>query len=375
MKKGWFVLFVSAFLILSGIRISAEEYAYRTADFGIGELSDCLPDELSELLPEGIWEDEGTELSEDFSIGYFGGVFSGLLQKALAPTLRLTAGLLGFLLLSSLIAALRRSLKQDEKGIFSFLTVLCLTLFLYQTVSALFTTVKSFLDELSLLVNSLLPILGAVSVAGGDLAAAGAGETSILVALTVIETVSSRWLLPILQLSFGLAIASGIGSDFELDALSRMVRNALSWIFGLLAAAISAIMTFQTAIAARSDSLSMRAVRFAVSGAIPAVGNLAGEAVATVAGSLSLVKSTVGWLGVILILLLTLPTLLSVLFTRLSVVIAIGAADLLGLPREKKFLEEMRGILGFLLTVCVISSLMFLYALTVFAKSVSAFAG
>ena len=134
-------------------------------------------------------------------------------------------------------------------------------------------------------------------------------------------------------------------------------------------------MSFQTTIAARADSLSMRAVRFAASNAIPVAGGIAADAVRTVAGSLSLVKSTVGWAGVVIIALMTLPVMIQVLLTRIGVLLAGTSASVLGLEREKSLLDEVSGLLGSLIAVCLVASLMFVYALAVFAKGAVALAG
>ncbi|MBR4037370.1 MAG: hypothetical protein IKJ02_02300, partial [Tidjanibacter sp.] len=105
-------------------------------------------------------------------------------------------------------------------------------------------------------------------------------------------------------------------------------------------------MTFQTSITSRADSLSMRALRFAASKSVPVVGSLASDAVSAVAESLALVKGTVGWGGVIIIAVLTLPVVLNVLLTRMGVVVSAVAADVLGLEREKRILEEIAGLFG-----------------------------
>ena len=73
-----------------------------------------------------------------------------------------------------------------------------------------------------------------------------------------------------------------------------------------------------------------------------------------------------------LIALLTLPVLVQVLLARMGVVIAGTAAEVLGLSREKELLGETAGLLGFLAAVCVIAALMFVYALTLFAKTAAA---
>ena len=113
----------------------------------------------------------------------------------------------------------------------------------------------------------------------------------------------------------------------------------------------------------------MRAVKFAASGSVPVVGSIAGDAVGAVAGSIGLIKGTAGWVGVIIVIIMTVPVTAEIIITRLCMNIACTAADIVGLERERDILSGMCGLLGFLAAGSFISSLMFVYALALFAGS------
>ncbi|MBE6613132.1 MAG: hypothetical protein E7632_11635 [Ruminococcaceae bacterium] len=346
---------------------------YSAADFDADSVTGALPDELRDALPEDIFSPEG--FSEKFSYEYFASLIGKAARTALSPALTMTARTMGLVLISAAIGALRGMVKSDSlASLFEFVSGLCLMLTVYQGASELFSAVSVYLTQLSGIVTAMAPVMLAIGTAGGNLSSAAVSHSGLMLGLALVETLAAKALYPVLQLCFGLAAVSGMGSGLRLEGIAKLVRDLFSWILGLAAAIISAIMSFQTAITAKADSLSMRAVRFAASKAIPVAGGIASDAMGAVAGSLSLVRSTVGVVGVILIAALTLPVILRVLLIRLGVVISGTAAEILGLERERRLLSEMAGLLGFLGAVCIIAALMFVYALTVFAKTAAALA-
>ncbi len=344
------------------------EDIYTADDFDVSRIIDSLPEDVRARLPDGVFESD--RFVERFSLEYFVNLIGDAVASALSPALKTLCKTLGLVIVASALCALRGTVRSKGLGVpFEFISGLCIMLTLYTNAVSLVDTVEVYLAQLSNVVNAMVPVTIAVGTAGGSVSASAVSGGAMLIGLSAVETLAKEGLYPILQLCFGLSVASGLGSVPGLGGISKTVRGAFTWVLGLTTALISAVMTFQTSIAARADSLSMRALRFAASKSVPVVGSLASDAVSAVAESLALVKATVGWGGVIIIAVLTLPVVTNVLFTRMSVVVSGVAADVLGLEREKRILEEIAGLLGSLAAICVIAALMFVYALAVFAKS------
>ena len=355
---------------ISGEQAADDAEQYTPDDFDAGSIFDALPDELREYLPQ-VADSFDPELTRDsYSFGFFAGVITKLISAAISPAARTFAILLGLIIIASAISSLKGIFKSDGiASLFDFMSGLCIMLAMFSVTTGLFDRVVEYLTRLSVLVNAMLPVMTAMNVAGGNLGSAAVSANAMMLSLSFIQLLATSVMFPVLRLCYGMAIASGISGGLKLDGITKLIRGLLSWVLAIIGTLIGCVMSFQNSIAARADSLSMRAVKFAASGAIPVVGQIAGDAVRTVAGSLSLVRATVGWTGVILILLLTLPVIIEVLLTRLGVILAETAANIIGCDRERGLLSEISGLLGFLAAICVISGLMFIYALTLFATS------
>ena len=360
---------------ISGEQSSPDEIEqYTPEDFDADSIFDALPHELREYLPEGTESFDPELTRESFTFGFFASVILKLISAAVNPAAKTFATLLGLTIIASVTGSLKGIFKSDGiSSLFDFMSGLCIMLAMFSVTTGLFDSVSEYLTRLSVLVNAMLPVMTAMNVAGGNLGSAAVSANAMMLSLSFIQLLATSVMFPVLRICYGMSIASGLGG-VKLDGITKLIRGLLSWVLGIIAALIGCVMSFQNSIAARADSLAMRAVKFAASGAIPVVGSIAGDAVRTVAGSLTLVRTTVGWTGVILILLLTLPVIIEVLLTRLGVVLAETAANIIGCERERGLLNEISGLLGFLAAVSVISGLMFIYALTLFATSSAALA-
>lgn len=361
---------------ISGEQSSPDEIEqYTPEDFDADSIFDALPHELREYLPEGAESFDPELTRESFTFGFFANLILKLISAAINPAAKTFATLLGLTIIASVTGSLKGIFKSDGiSSLFDFMSGLCIMLAMFSVTTGLFDSVSEYLTRLSVLVNAMLPVMTAMNVAGGNLGSAAVSANAMMLSLSFIQLLATSVMFPVLRICYGMSIASGLGS-LKLDGITKLIRGLLSWVLGIIATLIGCVMSFQNSIAARADSLAMRAVKFAASGAIPVVGSIAGDAVRTVAGSLTLVRTTVGWTGVILILLLTLPVIIEILLTRLGVVLAETAANIIGCERERGLLNEISGLLGFLAAVSVISGLMFIYALTLFATSSAALAG
>ncbi len=374
MKKAVLLAVILMLLIIpvSASDSEAELHLYTAEEFGAESVLDELPNEVRAELPtEDIYSEDA--ITESFGAVFFLRFILKAVSAALSPALKTLSALLGILFAASVFARLREMFTSGGvSGVFDIASGLCLMLTVYGSVISLAESVKEYLTRLTSLVGAFVPVTAAISITGGNIGTAAVSTNGMMLGISVVQVISTQILFPIIQLCMGLCAASGMGAGLKLGEISKTVRGAAAFIFSVIGAVISAVMTFQTSIASRADSLSMRTVKFAVSHSVPVVGSVAGDAVGAVAESLSLVKSCVGFGGVILLLLMTVPIVVRILLVRLGFVVSYTVADILGLEREKSIIAEMSGLLGFMAAVCVIAAIMFTYAAALFATTAAA---
>jgi hypothetical protein len=87
------------------------------------------------------------------------------------------------------------------------------------------------------------------------------------------------------------------------------------------------------------------------------------------------IRASVGAIGIVIIILMLFPTLITLILTKLAFGMLSGAAEILGCEREKRIISELASINGFLLALAAICSVCMIFIITLFVKCSSAAGG
>ena len=118
----------------------------------------------------------------------------------------------------------------------------------------------------------------------------------------------------------------------------------------------------------------MRSMKFAAGNVIPIVGGSVGELFRSVSASVGYMRSAVGICGVLLLLLLMLPTLVELILARATWQICSFFAEILGCDGEKRLLDEFASINGYLIAAVAICSSVLFLTFTIFTHCATALA-
>ena len=108
-------------------------------------------------------------------------------------------------------------------------------------------------------------------------------------------------------------------------------------------------------VSAGSDTLAGRAAKFVVSSFVPVVGSALSEAMRTVTGCVELLRGGVGAFGLLAILILFLPSLLSVLLWMLALHACSAFAQLFAISELQSLFDACVQVLETLLAVLLCS--------------------
>ncbi|MBE6657379.1 MAG: hypothetical protein E7604_02945 [Ruminococcaceae bacterium] len=325
-------------------------------------------DRLYAALPEGLLSGEGipdtdtvlkTVSGESVLARLWESFFDGS-----SGVISLAGQLCGVLVLCAVWEKYRSAVLGDRQDMVSHCMTLILALIGFGALAELFTDAAGFFSQIHLSVTSALTTLTALSAMRGAVQSAAAASMGMALFLAVTETVCSGILFPFLRVTSGLSLASSVGGGEALARISELLRRQFLWLIGAMMMLLCAVLSYQSILARASDSVTMRAVKFSLSGAVPIIGGAVGEAASAVAAGFSLVQKTVGVLGIAAVLWQILPTLCSVYFTRLTFFAAASLAGFLGMKREEGVLAECMSLAGFLLAVCAAAAVLYILVIT-----------
>ncbi|NLW74254.1 MAG: hypothetical protein GX057_05080 [Clostridiales bacterium] len=377
MKMRFAAALVLAVILLAAFTsvLSAVDYE----DFGeeYQEMLDGIPEDIRELLPDGIFSENPEEIygavSEISGFPYILRTVASLAGVRLGSALRLFALLLGLLVLSALLRSVRELVKSPALSQAVSLCSISATLAAAVSVQyEMLSAVSRFLDQLNLLVNSMIPIMGALYAMGGNVSAAVTNNSAMMVFLAVTENICNRTVIPVTAFCLALSLVSVFAPAIDMRGLATTIKKIFTFIIAFVMTLLGTVLAMQSTLTAAGDSVAARAAKFMAGNFIPVVGGSVGDSLKTVAGSIEYIRACVGVGGIIIIVLLLLPTILSIVATRLAFMAAGTVSKLLGCSEESNLLGELTQIYGYLLAVVSSCSVLFIFALTLLARTSAA---
>ncbi len=367
------VLFAFLLLLPAGAEeaTGAAESVEESGFGAIREFRESLPPEVTALLPDGFFgEDPETVASAVQNAADVPKILACIrdfLGVSLRQALPLLAAVSGILVLSAVLRAVGATSGAGTGRAFSFCSVTVLTLLLLRQSLSGVSRLRAWFEMLCTLAGSMLPMMGTLYALGGNVGAAAANHTVMSVFLSVAQMLCTRAVLPVAGICLLLAVCDALTGRAALKPLGNLIKRTFTLGISFLMLLLSFLLGLQTTLAAGSDTLALRTVRFAAGSFLPVVGGSVSEAMKTVAGSISYLRTLAGSGGILVLFLFFLPTFLTVLTTRIVFLLCGALAELLEAKSEGRVLSELASVYGFFLAVIAAVFTMAVFALTIFA--------
>lgn len=367
-KRFFFVvLFVGILIALFALTAFADEAnSTETLPNAYRDFLESLPPALLERLPEGVLsdqtEDVGNAVGEMSNFSYLLKTVLSLVGLRLGDCFGVLCTVMGILILSSICRTFCASFKKPEIArVFSFMITLIITISIFATGLGTIESTVSYFKTLNAFTAAAVPLMGSLYVMGGNAAAAVATSAGLSVFMTVLEEIIGKSIVPFCGICLALALVGACEGSVRLGGLLAGIKKNYTLMLSFFMMLLLAMLGSQTILGASQDTLTMRSAKFAAGNIIPVVGGSIAELLRSVSAGVGYMRSAVGICGVLLLILLLLPTLVELLLARLTWQACSFFAELLGCDGEKRLLDEFASINGYLIAaVAICSSVLFL---------------
>lgn len=232
---------------------------------------------------------------------------------------------------------------------------------------SLFSRVWETVQQVTVFLTAYVPVYGAILLTGGKGVSAVSYQTTLLTAVQLLVWLVRGVVFPVLLVSLALGCTGSVSDGFCLDRLSGVFHRAILWMLGLFSTLFSGLLSLQQMVASAGDTLSGRVVKFSLSSFVPVVGGVLSEAYNTVVGCSGLLRSTVGAFGLLSVVLVVLPPLLSCLCWNVGLHLAGGTAALFGLGSLDTLCRTAAGAVRVLIALLAVFALLMILSTSVVA--------
>ena len=372
---GLFFLFV----LLFALPFSACAEETETLPDAYRDLLDALPPSILEKLPEGAFSEKaeivGDAVGEMSSFSYLLQTVLSLVGLRLGECLKLLCTVMGILILSSIGRTFCTSIGKPEIArAFSFLMTLIITVAIFAKGFGTIESTVSYFHTLNTFTSASIPLMGSLYVMGGNAAAAVATSAGLSLFMTLLEEVVGRSIVPFCGICLALSLIGACDGAPRLGSVLASLKKNYTLLLSFLMMLLLAMLSAQTVLGASQDTLAMRSAKFAAGSLIPVVGGSVAELLRSVSAGVGYMRSAVGICGVLLLILLMLPTLVELLLARTAWQICSFFAELLGCDGEKRLLDEFASLNGYLIAAVAICSSVLFLTFTLFTHCATALA-
>ncbi len=362
MKKISFVLLVFCF-VLFPIRVMA----YDSSESDELKIDVETPKTLAEYLPD-FENMDASELQNTFDFRFFSELGVKILAESVPDAAKSFALLLGLFLMSALLHAVKNTLAVPTlQTAMELVSMICMAGAIFSVTETAFGFAEEYIVALSAFMKSIAPTMAAFMAASGKFSSASVISGVIYLAVALLERIAASVLFPLIRLSLCLSIISAVFGMPGIGGIAPYIRKIISYILGFVTLSLSAVLMFQSMIAKSTDTLAMRGIKFAIGNFIPFVGGAVNEALSTVVGGLSTIKTATGVVGAVIVALLAAVPVIRILLHKMFLELLSMIASLLGLNSETRLMNEISSFFGYTAAIMAISAVFFVLSLSMMA--------
>lgn len=335
--KLYVILFI-LFLLIFGLafpvyafgqdELNQEEYSKVLEQYDLSAF-DELDNTSKDLLDELGLTDFNYSKIVDFSVtDFLNAVKDTVLGSAQTP-LEATALILVIILLSALFQSFKETIgNSGMASALSTVSAITVALILIAKIRLTLSSACAAISVSADFVYAFIPTFCIIVAASGNTVAAFSTNTLLLSLAQILNFISKNIFIPLSNCFLALGICSGIRNELNLGAFINNCKKYLITAISVCATAFVSVLSLKTAVAARADAIGLRSVRFAINSVVPVIGGAISEGLLSIQAYSSLIRSSVGVVGIIAVALVFLPSILEVTFWRLFLSLCATASQM-----------------------------------------------
>lgn len=356
------MIFAILILMISSFAAAAAETGSELPDFGMEEAERALPDGASELY--GL-RDGGSLLSKfswESVLDFLSGSTYTIIKEALRDFARIFAVVLIFVLLGGVMQAAEKSYASTA---FDFTAMLVAALTFYSCMGRALQEATGAVQDLSIYIKALMPVFAGTLTMSGAPVSGTVLPAAALAGINLLSDLNLRFFLPMIQLYFSLCLAGGISKKITACGFAKIVKSTVTWCLTAICTIFVSLLSIQRLITGASDGVAAKTAQFALSSIVPVVGGIVKDALATVAGSINMIKSVAGAIGVGAIFFVLVPIFIRLFIYSILFRLAAAFSSFSGTSRLSDFLSAAAEVWNIIFAVTACEGILFVLGIAI----------
>lgn len=337
------IVIITVMVICFTVDADAEDTVYGDFDIEINE-------DVKNILSDFGFEDFSAEEISDISVSDTFYALLDIFKGSLKRPFSCMCALLGIILLCSSAGGFLNS-NNSFFQFFDSVVTLFIALYAFTCTAECISDCAAAIYSAGILMKSLIPATAALAAFSGNPSVAVSYNAVAMYCAEIITAVCRDFLAPVLNSFASVAVCASVNNTFNIEPVLNSVKKFISIVLGLAGTVFSGIMALKDVLAVGIDKVAVKGVKFVLGSAVPVVGSSLSEGLSSVIASVSLMKNTYGAIGIIVIVVVTLPSVCQLILWQLTFSVTGYVADAMGLGGAFRALSALRYVTSMLLSV------------------------
>ncbi|MCH5320385.1 MAG: hypothetical protein J1E36_01385 [Eubacterium sp.] len=342
-----FLIVFLIFLLIPTAAFGAEEdeYSEYLSSFDL-ESFELLDDDTTEFLDSLGILDFNYENLTDISIASVFEHIWGIVTKSINGPLKSGIIVIVFILLSSFFRSLSSEVNNsDISQTFSTVSTLIISIFLTYNLTDCIGICASTIKLCSNFAFAFFPAFCIIVATSGSTLTSFSVNTTLLILAQALNYISELIFIPVTNCFLALGICSGVRQELNLSSTIATLKRIITTSISTISAIFVSILSVKTAVASRADALGLRSVRFAINSVVPVIGSSISEGLLSIQTYSSLIKTSVGIVGIIAVVSIFLPSIIEINMWRMILSLASISGEIFGDSSSVKAIETFKDVL------------------------------
>lgn len=238
-------------------------------------------------------------------------------------------------------------------------------LLILQSCQEVLTYGQEAVTRMADIMKLLLPVQLLLMAGLGNVKTAGLLQPSLLFIVQATAFFFQTVLLPLITMELLLKLVNGFSDTYRLTNLAAFLRKTILMIISFSIMLFLAILSIQGISGHALDRISLRAVKYVTGAAIPVVGGMLSGLLDTLVSGGLMIRNAVGFVGLLVILLLTVLPALKILILYFLYSFAAALLQPLGDSRMVTLLEQAAGSFMLVFAAVALTGVLFFFMILI----------
>lgn len=234
----------------------------------------------------------------------------------------------------------------------------CIAGLLLGSANSLIRLGTDTVEEISQYGKLLLPVMTTALAAQGGLTASASLYVGTAAFDTLLGSLISTILVPLVYLYLALAAANAALGDDLLKKIRDFLKWLMTWVLKTVLYVFTGYMGITGVVSGTTDAATLKAAKLTISGVVPVVGGILSDASEAVLVGAGVVKNAAGIYGIFAVLALILEPFLRIGVHYLILKFTAAVCSIFGSKRITQLVADFTSVMGLILamtgTVCLL---------------------